>query len=75
MRWFLDNQQAQADDAVASGYGPASGKAVQLVAADKRKDLAGDPNVNDKSAGTIDYGYWAENYDQVTEQLNSWIAQ
>ena len=75
MTWFLDNHQAQADDAVASGYGPASAQAVQFVPADRRAELAGDPNVDDKSALTIDYGYWADNYDQVTEKLNSWIAQ
>lgn len=74
MMWFLDNPQAQADDAVASGYGPASSEAIELVPADVRKDLAGDPNVSDKSATTIDYGYWAKNYEEVTEKLNSWIA-
>ncbi len=75
MMWFLDNQQAQADDSALSGYGPASAEAVKLVPAAKRKDLAGDPNVSDKSAATIDYVYWAKNYDTVTEKLNGWIAQ
>lgn len=75
MMWFLDNPQAQADDSVASAYGPASAEAVKLVPADKRKDLTGDENVDGKSAATIDYEYWAKNYDEVTEKLNSWIAK
>lgn len=72
MMWFLDNPQAQADDSVSSGFGPASSEAVKLVPADKREDLAGSANVDDKSATTIDYEYWAKNYDEVTERLNSW---
>ncbi|MET3952881.1 ABC transporter substrate-binding protein [Arthrobacter sp. UYEF36] len=75
MVWFLGNQQAQADDAVSSGYGPVSPSAIELVHAKDRQDLAGSPAVAKESAGLIDYSYWAKNYDSVTEQFNSWIAQ
>ena len=75
MVWFLGNPQAQADDAVASGYGPVSSAAIGLVPEADRKDLAGSDEVAKDSAGLIDYGYWAENYDSVTEQLNNWIAK
>ena len=27
-----------------------------------------------KRAAIIDYSYWAENYDAVTERLNEWAA-
>jgi len=75
MVWFLEHPQAQADDAVASHYGPASPDAVKLVPKDKRKELAGNPAVNKKSAATIDYAYYAKHYDDITERLNNWIAK
>lgn len=75
MEWFLENPEAQADDSVASHYGPASPKAIDLVPEDKRDDLAGNPTVNDQSAATIDYAYYAEHYDDITERLNNWIAK
>ncbi|RLV57412.1 ABC transporter substrate-binding protein [Aeromicrobium phragmitis] len=75
MVWFLENTQAQADDVVASGYGPASPQAVELVPADIRDDIAGSPAVDDKSASVIDYDYWAENYDEVTQRFNTWITE
>ena len=75
MVWFLENPQAQADDAVASGYGPVSNAAIGLVPEADRKDLAGSDEVAKDSAGLVDYEYWAKNYNTVTEQLNNWIAK
>ncbi|WP_340538140.1 ABC transporter substrate-binding protein [Nocardioides sp. GXZ039] len=75
MVWFLENPQAQADDVEASGYGPASPKAVELVPEDIRPDVAGGADVNDQTATLIDYSYWAENYADVTERFNTWIAK
>lgn len=75
MKWFLANPQSQADDAVASYYGPATPAGVELMPADKRNDVAGGAAVNDKSAAVIDYSYWAENNDAITERFNSWIAR
>ncbi|SNT38699.1 putative spermidine/putrescine transport system substrate-binding protein [Actinomadura meyerae] len=75
MRWFLDNPKAQAADAEASIYGPASEKALDLVPEAVRKELPGFPANAQGSAGLVDYGYWAENYDGVTERLNAWIAK
>lgn len=75
MVWFLENPEAQADDVVASGYGPASPQAVDLVPEDIRPDVAGGAAVNDQSAALIDYNYWAEHYDEVTKRFNTWIAQ
>lgn len=75
MVWFLGNPQAQADDVVASGYGPASPGAVKLVPADVQSDIAGGAAVNDQSAALVDYDYWAQNYDAVTKRFNTWIAK
>jgi len=75
MRWFLDNPKAQAADADASIYGPASENALQYVSADVRKELPGHPANAEKAIGLVNYDYWAEHYDSVTERLNAWIAQ
>ncbi|QKW35576.1 ABC transporter substrate-binding protein [Actinomadura sp. NAK00032] len=75
MRWFLDNPKAQAADAEASIYGPASEKALELVPENIRKELPGFPANAESSAGLVDYAYWAKNYDGVTERLNAWIAK
>lgn len=75
MRWFLDNPKAQAADAEASLYGPASEKALELVPEAIRKELPGYPANAKQSAGLIDYGYWAKNYDAVSERLNAWIVR
>ncbi len=75
MRWFLDNPKAQAADAEASIYGPASAKALDLVPENVRKELPGFPANAQSSAGLVDYAYWAKNYDGVTERLNAWIAK
>lgn len=75
MVWFLENPQAQADDVVASGYGPASPAAVKLVPSDVQPDVAGGADVNDKSAALVDYDYWAQNYNEVTKRFNTWVAK
>ena len=73
MTWFLENPWAQADDAVASAYAPVVPAALDLVPEDARKELPGYPANAALSAGGIDYGYWAENYNEVTERFNAWI--
>ncbi|MFS3128955.1 ABC transporter substrate-binding protein [Nocardioides sp. Bht2] len=75
MVWFLENPQAQATDAEASGFGPASKDAIDLVPAEIRDDVAPSDNVVDQSAGLIDYSYWAKNYTEVTKRFNTWIAE
>jgi putative spermidine/putrescine transport system substrate-binding protein len=75
MAWFLGNAKAQAADVQASGYGPASPDAVALVPKDVQDEVAGGDNVDSQSAATIDYNWWADNYDKVTERFNTWITQ
>lgn len=75
MMWFLENPEAQSNQAIESGYGTASPLALEYLDDSVKENLAGDPNVNDVSAGVIDYDYWAENYDEVTERFNVWVAQ
>jgi putative spermidine/putrescine transport system substrate-binding protein len=74
MTWFLGNPKAQAADADASAYAPVSPKAMEFVKPEVAKELTTFPANKAKSAGVIDYGYWAKNYDKVTERLNAWIA-
>lgn len=75
MVWFLENPEAQSNQAVESGYGPASPLALDYLDADVMSDLAGSDVVNGVSAGVIDYDYWAEQYAPVTERFNVWVAQ
>ena len=75
MEWFLTNPKAQAKDAEASGYGPASPTAMEYVPEEAAKSLPAHESHESQSALTVDYDYWAENYDKVTEELNAWMAQ
>ncbi|QZY52676.1 ABC transporter substrate-binding protein [Leucobacter tenebrionis] len=75
MVWFLSNPEAQADQAIETGYGPASPRALEFVPAEVQAELAGSEAVDSQAAATMDYGYWAENYGDVTERFNVWMAQ
>ncbi len=75
MVWFLEHPEAQGKDAELSGYGPASPLALEHVDAKLAADLVGSEEIAAKSAGLIDYSYWAENYDSATERFNVWVAQ
>ncbi|MHA3683022.1 ABC transporter substrate-binding protein [Leucobacter sp. HY1908] len=75
MVWFLSNPEAQGNQAVESGYGPASPLALEFVPEDVQAELAGSETVNSQAAATMDYGYWADNYGPVTERFNVWMAQ
>ena len=75
MKWFLDNPEAQSNQAIESGYGPASPLALDFLDDAVIADLAGSDAVNGVSAGVIDYDYWAENYTSATERFNVWVAQ
>lgn len=75
MAWFLSHPEAQANDAKETGYGPPTPKALEFIPEEAQKEMAGGEAVNAQSAATIDYVYWADNYDAVTERLNVWMAQ
>lgn len=75
MIWYLNNMEAQANYAEASGYSPSSALALDLLEPEQRDELAGSETVNSEAAATMDYEYWAENYDEVTERFNVWLAE
>lgn len=75
MEWFLSHPKAQAADAKSSGYGPASPDAMKYVPKDVAKTLPLHKSHKSQAAITVDYGYWAKHYDEVTERLNAWMAK
>jgi len=74
MVWFLEHPEAQAADAEASAYGPVSAGALEQVDGETAAQLPGFAENRAQAVAVIDYGYWAENYDAVTERLNAWMA-
>lgn len=74
MVWVLSNPEAQSNFAQETGYGPVSPAALDLIPEDAKADLANNDENVGKRAAVIDYGYWAENYDTLTERLNVWMA-
>ncbi|WP_219417651.1 ABC transporter substrate-binding protein [Pseudonocardia nigra] len=73
--WYLENPKAQADYANAVAYGPVNDAALEFVEPDVLEELPGAPENAAKRAAVIDYGYWAEHYDAVSERLNEWAAR
>ena len=74
MKWFLEHPRAQADDAIASSYGPPSPKALEFIPNNVSKELSTFPANAKESSILMDYGYWATNNDKVTERFNNWMA-
>ncbi|HIY65626.1 MAG TPA: extracellular solute-binding protein, partial [Candidatus Agrococcus pullicola] len=74
MIWYLNNMEAQASYAEASNYGVPSPNALELLDEETRDSLAGSDVVNDQAAAVMDYDYWAENFAEVTERFNVWLA-
>ncbi|MCT9930202.1 ABC transporter substrate-binding protein [Planotetraspora sp. A-T 1434] len=75
LNWFLNNPKAQAIYTNHSAYAPASDAALDYVNPDVRKEIPTSPENAPKRAAIIDYSYWADNYDKVSERLNEWMAQ
>lgn len=72
---FVKDLQGQARYANATAYAPVSEGAMQYVDPAVAKELPTSPENAAKRSVIINYEYWAENYDRVTERLNEWIAQ
>ncbi|QBJ96301.1 ABC transporter substrate-binding protein [Rhodococcus sp. ABRD24] len=75
MKWmtaFVGDVQGQAADAEASAYDPINPKAMELVDPEVAKELATFPANQAQAATTMNYKYWAENYNTATERLNAW---
>lgn len=74
MAHFVNDLEGQAADTEASAYAPVNNKALELVDPSVVAHLPTAEENAAKLAVVIDYGYWAEHYDQVSERFNEWLA-
>jgi putative spermidine/putrescine transport system substrate-binding protein len=73
--WYATHPEAQAGYSNATAYGPISEEAMEYIDDDVLPYLPSAPENAAKRATIIDYAYWAENYDEVSERLNEWAAE
>ncbi|MGH3519723.1 MAG: ABC transporter substrate-binding protein [Haloechinothrix sp.] len=73
--WYLENPDAQAGYSNETAYGPVSDAALEHVKPEVLAELPTSPENAPKRAAIINYAYWAENYDAVSERLNEWAAK
>lgn len=73
--WFLANPAAQAEYANFTGYAPVNEAALAQVKPEVLAELPSSEENAGKRAAIMDYDYWADNYDGVTERLSEWMAQ
>lgn len=71
---LLTDAEGQAKAAESYYYAPASAKALDKLPADIRGQMANAPENVEKRAILMDYDYWAENFDAVSEKFNAWLA-
>lgn len=72
--WYVDHPEAQAGYSNGTAYGPITEEALEFIEPGVLEELPTSPENTKKRATIIDYAYWAENYDAVTERLNEWAA-
>lgn len=75
IQWYVANPEAQAGYSNATAYGPITEEAVEFIDPEVLKELPTDPGNAAKRAAIVDYAYWAENYDAVSERLNEWASK
>ncbi|MGH3387354.1 MAG: ABC transporter substrate-binding protein [Actinomadura sp.] len=75
LTWYLNHPKEQADYTNKSAYAPVNDEALQYVDPAVRKEIPTSPENAPKRAAIMNYAYWADNYDKVTERLNAWMAQ
>lgn len=73
--WFVESPEAQAGYSNATAYSPVTEEALELIDDEVLPFLPSAPENAAKRATIIDYSYWAENYDEVSERLNEWAAK
>jgi putative spermidine/putrescine transport system substrate-binding protein len=71
---FASQAGPMADQTKYVAYAPANGDAIPNVDAAKVPNLPTAPD-NMKTAFSIDYQFWADNKDQLTERFNAWLAK
>ncbi|MBC6460335.1 ABC transporter substrate-binding protein [Actinomadura sp. HBU206391] len=75
MNWYLNHPKEQAGYTNHAAYAPVNDEALKYVNDDVRKEIPTSPENAPKRAAIMNYTYWAENYDKVTERLNEWMAK
>jgi len=75
MKWYVEHPEAQAGYSNATAYGPITQAALEYVKPDVLAELPTSPENAPKRAAIIDYAWWADNYDAVSERLNEWASQ
>lgn len=73
--WFVEHPEAQAGYSNETAYSPVTDEALELIDDEVLPYLPSAPENAAKRATIIDYSYWAENYDEVSERLNEWAAK
>lgn len=68
---YMTEAAPQARMSLASHYGPVNPKALALIPASFQNTLSGTP-AHDKLSVSINWKWWAANYDSVNEQFTSW---
>ena len=72
---YVKDLKGQAEYANATAYAPVSEGALEYVDPEVAKELPTYPENAAKMSVIVDYGYWAEHYDEVSEKLNEWAAK
>jgi putative spermidine/putrescine transport system substrate-binding protein len=73
--WYVSHPEAQAGYSNETAYGPITEEALEYVDEEVLAELPSSPENAGKRAAIVDYAYWAENYDAVSERLNEWAAE
>lgn len=73
--WYATHPEAQAGYSNETAYGPISEEALEHIDPDVLPYLPSAPENAAKRATIVDYAYWAEHYDEVSERLNEWAAK
>lgn len=75
IQWFVDSPEAQAGYSNATAYSPVTEEALEYVDDEVLPFLPSAPENAAKRSTIVDYTYWAEHYDEVSERLNEWAAK
>lgn len=75
MGHFVTDLEKQAANTEASAYSPFNADAFGLLDEEVAREMLTCPENAEKIAASIDYDYWAENYDEVPERFNGWKLQ
>lgn len=73
--WYLKNPEAQAAYSNDTGYGPVSDAAMQHIKPEVATELPSSPQNAGKRSTIMNYTYWEQNYEDVTQRLEEWRAR